>query len=246
MVTRGRTRSRTRAAFPPNAVAGLDTCSAPPVGALRAWKRRASVLAVYVGGVNRACANWNLSASWVHEARAAGWHLVPVYVGLQPSCARFRRRITPLYAASEGRAAADDAITQAGLLGIRRGAPLYFDMESYNSRNVTCRTGVLTFLNAWTRRLHSRGYVSGVYAGAGSGARYLASTTSLGGHALAKPDSIWVAYWDGKQNLSAGSYLPGSAWRGRRRIKQYRGPHWETHGKFRLNIDSDWVYGSVY
>jgi hypothetical protein len=119
-------------------------------------------------------------------------------------------------------------------------------MEGYNSRNATCRNGVLTFLDGWTRRLHARGYRSGVYAGAGSGAGYLAVTTSVAGHALAEPDAIWVAYWDGKANLTAGPYLPGSAWRGRRRIKQYRGPHWETHGKVRLNIDSDLVYGLVY
>ncbi len=242
----GQPVARARAAFPRHPVTGFDTCNAPSLSALNAWRGWASVVAVYIGGANRACANRNLSASWVHDARAVGWHLVPVYVGLQPSCDRFGGRINPVYAAGEGRAAADDAMTQARELGIRREAPLYFDMEAYNSRNAACRGGVLTFLDGWTRQLHAHHYVSGVYTGAGSGALDLSGSTSIGRHALAKPDSIWVGYWDGKRTLTAGPYLPSGAWSGRRRIKQYQGPHWETHGKVRLNIDSDVVYGSVY
>jgi hypothetical protein len=204
------------------------------------------VVAVYIGGADRACGDRNLSASWVSEVRSAGWHIIPAYVGLQPSCDHFSGRIKPDDAAGEGQAAADDAISQAGSLGIGPGAPLYFDMEDYNSRNSTCRMGVLTFLDAWTRELHARGYVSGVYSSATSGVRDLASTDSIGGHALSTPDSIWIGLWDGHDNVSALTYLPGSEWTGTRRIKQYQGPHWETHGKARLNIDSDCVDGAVY
>ena len=38
---------------------------------------------VYIGGLNRACSQPNLTASWVREQVAAGWHLIPTYVGLQ-------------------------------------------------------------------------------------------------------------------------------------------------------------------
>jgi glycoside hydrolase-like protein len=203
-------------------------------------------VAVYIGGANRACANTNLSASWVRSARAMGWHLVPTYVGLQASCNKFGSRINPKAAASEGRAAANDAITRAGKLGIGRGAPLYFDMEAYRSGNGTCRTGVLTFLDAWTRQLHARKYVSGVYSSAGSGARDLANTKSIARHSLAKPDSIWIGLWDGKDNVTTLPFVSSKLWAGRRRIKQYQGPHSETHGKVRINIDSDCVYGAVY
>ena len=234
------------AAYPSRPVAGFDVCTAPSAAALRAWKGRASVLAAYIGGADRACPDGNLSAAWVSEVRGAGWHLMPAYVGLQASCGHFHGRINPRSAASEGTAAANDAIARASELGIGRGAPIYDDMEDYNSRNVTCRTGVLAFLSAWTRQLHARGYVSGVYSGARSGVRDLAATRSVGGRALAKPDSVWIALWDGRNNLSASPYISGSAWTGRRRVKQYRGPHSETHGKVRLNIDSDWVYGAEY
>lgn len=232
--------------FPAKPVPGFDTCTTPSRAALAAWRGRASVVGIYIGGVNRACPSGNLSASWVRSARAAGWHLLPTYVGLQPSCDHFSGRIDPARAASEGRAAADDAVTQAGNLGIGRGAPIYADMEEYNRRNAGCRRAVLTFLDAWTRELHARHYTSGVYSSYGSGARDLASTGSIGGHSLAKPDSIWIGRWDGKKDLSAGPYVPSSAWSGQRRVKQFQGAHWETHNRVRLNIDSDWVYGRVY
>ena len=204
------------------------------------------MIAAYIGGADRACGNRNLSASWVRNARKVGWHLLPTYVGLQPSCDNYSGRIHPADAAAEGRAAADDAITRAGRLGMRRGTPLYFDMEAYDTRNGSCRTGVLTFLDAWTRQLHRRGYVSGVYSSAGSGIKDLGAARSVVGHALDRPDSVWIGLWDGKNNLSALPYVSGSWWSGKRRSKQYQGPHWERHGKVRLNIDSDNVYGAMY
>ena len=36
---------------------------------------------IYFGGDNRACAQPNLTAGWVTEQRAAGWHLMPIYLG---------------------------------------------------------------------------------------------------------------------------------------------------------------------
>ena len=38
---------------------------------------------IYVGGANEACAQPNLSPSWVAQESAAGWVLLPIYVGLQ-------------------------------------------------------------------------------------------------------------------------------------------------------------------
>jgi Domain of unknown function (DUF1906) len=241
-----RGRSNGAAYFPSRPVEGIDTCRTPSASAMRAWRKRASVMAVYIGGADRACGNGNLSASWVSQVRAEGWHLIPTYVGLQASCEAFGGRIDPRRASSEGRAAADDAITQAGELRIGRGAPLYYDMEEYSTQNSACRTGVLTFLDTWTRELHARGYLSGVYTSARPGGHDIANAGSVGGHSMAKPDSIWIGFWDGRDNLSAAPYVPGSAWSGRRRIKQYRGSHWETVGKARLNVDSDRVYGPVY
>ena len=38
---------------------------------------------IYIGGVNMACAQPNLTKGWVNHEIASGWHPVPLYVGLQ-------------------------------------------------------------------------------------------------------------------------------------------------------------------
>ena len=40
-------------------------------------------IGVYIGGTNMACAQPNLNSAWVSGQSAAGWHLIPIYVGLQ-------------------------------------------------------------------------------------------------------------------------------------------------------------------
>ena len=47
---------------------------------------------IYIGGVNSPCSQPNLRTSWVDREIAAGWHLIPLYVGLQaPRRLRLRR-----------------------------------------------------------------------------------------------------------------------------------------------------------
>ena len=131
-------------------------------------------------------------------------------------------------------------------LGLVEGGPIYFDMEAYNSGSRTCRDSVLSFLDKWTRQLHARGYVSGVYSSAASGAADLGTATSVYGRKLAKPDSLWFALWDDRANLIGTPYLLNSWWSPGRRIKQYAGSHWVKVDGVKLNIDSDWVQGAVY
>jgi hypothetical protein len=54
-------------------------------------------------------------------------------------------------------------------------------MEHYTASDTSCRTAVLRYLSSWTKELHRKGYLSGVYANLGSGAPHLsaayASTT---------------------------------------------------------------------
>ena len=62
---------------------------------------------VYIGGANMACSQANLTSGWVSTETAAGWHLIPTYVGLQApvddcGCAS----IDPGQATAQGRAAA--------------------------------------------------------------------------------------------------------------------------------------------
>jgi hypothetical protein len=225
---------------------GFDTCTAPSLQTMRAWRQKYSAAAVYIGGVEMACGYGNLSASWVRAVRAMGWSLIPIWVGVQAPCTGFSQKINPSYAAPEGAGAAREAVLHAKSFGIWRGAPVYFDMEAYNSSRTLCRHSVLSFLNAWTRQLHARGYASGVYSSAGSAAEDLGNASSVYGRPLAKPDSIWFALWDNRANLVGTPYLLSFWWNPDRRIKQYQGPHWHKVGRIRLNIDSDWVEGAVY
>ena len=74
--------------IPSPPVNGFDTCTAPSVNAMKAWKRRYSAIGVYIGGQNMACDYGNLSASWVKSVHSMGWSLLPLYVGLQAPCNR--------------------------------------------------------------------------------------------------------------------------------------------------------------
>ena len=105
---------------------GFDTCTAPSSGAMSDWRAGSPYRAVgiYIRGAQRACSQPNLTASWVKTQATAGWHFIPLYVGLQAD------QITS--AADDGRRSADDAIEHAQSLGFGAGTPLYYDMEAYH------------------------------------------------------------------------------------------------------------------
>lgn len=219
---------------------GFDACTAPSKRAMRAWRNSFTAANIYIGGAARACADGNLSKSWVRAVKKMGWKLIPTYVGLQAPCNPFSAKIDPGRARAQGRDSANDAISEARSFGLSTGAPLYFDMEGYNSGDAGCRTAVRKFLDGWTDRLHERDYISGVYGSVSSTVVDLAHAKHI-----TKPDGIWFAHWDGKANTTS-PYMSSSWWPGRQRIKQYRGAHTETHGGVRLSIDSNRVDGFVY
>jgi Domain of unknown function (DUF1906) len=230
----------------PAAMPGFDTCTAPSLQAMQAWRKSYSVAAIYIGGAEMACDYGNLSASWVRSVRAMGWSLIPIYVGLQAPCTSFTEKINPLHAAADGTGAAENALSDARSFGLGTHTPIYFDMEAYDGANNDCRDSVLSFLNQWTRELHDQHYVSGVYSSAASGAEDLGNATSVYGWPLAEPDAMWFALWDNKANVDGTPYLLNSWWNPGRRIKQYQGSHWVKIGGIKLDIDSDWVQGPVY
>jgi hypothetical protein len=215
--------------------AGFDTCEAPSLPAMRAWREDFVATNVYIGGVARACPNRRLSREWVSAVRDMGWRLIPTYVGPQAPCTRYQSRFTRHDAARQGRRSAEDAVRRARALGLPRHTPLYFDMEAYGRR---CRRSVLRFLDAWTKRVRARHYVSGVYGSLGSGIADLGRATGI-----SKPQTVWFAHWDRDDGLDGD--LPERWWPGHRRIKQYRGDHVEKHGGYRLAVDSDAVDGYV-
>jgi hypothetical protein len=231
---------------PSTPLPGFDTCTAPSVQAMRAWRKSFSAAAIYIGGAEMACDYGNLSASWVKAVKAMGWSLIPLYVGLQAPCNSFKQEIQPGHAAAEGKSAAQAAVLDAKSFGLGTGTPIYFDMEAYNSGSSSCRDSVLSFLNRWTRKLHNLHYISGVYSSAASGAENLGNATSVYGNTMAKPDAMWFALWDNRANLLGMPYLLNTWWNPGRRIKQYEGSHWVKVNGVKLNIDSDWVQGPVY
>ncbi|MGE5282653.1 MAG: DUF1906 domain-containing protein [Chloroflexota bacterium] len=222
---------------------GFDACAAPSARAMSAWGTSPyRAIGVYIGGINRACSQPNLTATWVGERVASGWHLIPTYVGRQAptssctSCAK----LSASRAAGQGAAAARDAVAKAQSIAMGPGSPIYFDMEAY-SRNSSASAATLTFLSAWTTELHAQGYVSGVYSSSSSGIADLARAI---GSSYALPDDVWTANWNGFQNTN-DPFLPASAWASHQRIHQYRGGHNETYGLVTINIDNDYVDGAT-
>lgn len=219
---------------------GFDTCTAPSLATMRAWRPSFKVTNIYIGGAARGCAQPNLTASWVRQVRAMGYRLTATYVGLQAPCGSRPQRFTARSAAWQGTQAAADAARRAKALGIPAGKPLYYDMEAYNHKKSACRAAVLRFVDNWVDRLKTEGYKPCLYSSSKSGIR------DVGRSSISKPSCVWFANWDRRAGVYGDPFLPDAWWSPHRRVKQYRGGHRETHGGVTLNIDSDVVDGRVY
>jgi len=229
------TRARPATLGPPQGFfrgRGFDTCAAPSAAAMKRWlASRYRAIGIYIGGLNRACGQSNLTAAWISAIQAEGWHYFPLYAGLQARCVlgdQGDATITRRKAAAEGKAAAGDAVTQARNLGIPPGTPLIYDMEAYAG----CGRQVIAFLAAWDSELHGEGYRAGIYESFSN----IGNLVSAAG-AMTEPDVIDYADWDGRATVWS-SYMP-PVWTGHQRIHQYRGGHDRTWGRVTLNIDSD-------
>ena len=251
LVTAARTAAATGHAAPAHAASaaggiytglGFDSCSTPSTGAMSAWAASPfRGIGVYIGGTNMACSQSNLSSAWVSHQSAAGWHLMPIYVGLQaPSNSCGCAAISSAAAGAQGTAAANDAITRAESIGLGPGNPIYYDMEGYNRGSGTSAT-VMRFLGAWTTQLHAAGFTSGVYSSADSGIQDLVAKQGTG---YQEPDDIWIANWNGAQN-TADSNVPSSDWAAHQRVHQFRGGHNDTYGGVTINIDDDYLDGAT-
>ncbi|HEY8764225.1 MAG TPA: DUF1906 domain-containing protein [Solirubrobacteraceae bacterium] len=221
---------------------GFDPCSTPSTSALTAWAASPyRTVGVYLGGANMACAQPNLTASWVRTEAAAGWHFIPTYVGLQaPGNSCGCAAIQPGQAAAEGAAAATDAIMRAQAVGLGRGNPIYFDMEAYPTGGSTT-AAVKSFLSAWTSTLHASGYLSGVYSSANSG---IGDLVAAQGTAFLEPDAIWIARWDNNHS-TADPGVPSYEWAAHQRIHQFSGGQNVTYGGVTINIDGDYLDGAT-
>jgi Domain of unknown function (DUF1906) len=222
----------------------FDTCNAPKPFDLSAWLASPyRALGIYIGGVNRACDNSQLSPDWTASAISTGFGLIPIYVGLQAPCVGQGgvAKITPNIATSQGTAAADDAVTDSTALALPAGSPLYFDMEGYSLNNPACTQAVQAFVVGWVNELHALGYLAGVYGSAASTMRDLQPLATTG----SSPDDVWIADWNGDKGVFGDPYVSDAYWTNHQRLHQYSGGHQETWGGVTLDVDSDFVDGAV-
>ncbi|MFF0727081.1 glycoside hydrolase domain-containing protein [Streptomyces sp. NPDC004134] len=221
---------------------GFDACAAPSQTAMDAWLAGSPYRAVgvYISGATRACAQPNLTASWVTNQTNKGWHLIPIDVGRQAPCSSFSNKMSsdPVTARAQGVSAANASVTAAQSLGIPAGSALYSDIEGYTS-TASCKAAVMSYVSGWTEGLHAKGYLSGLYSSASSGIRDAASVYD--DTRYLRVDHLWFAWWNGVADTDAGSYVPDSYWAGHQRIHQYVGEVYETYGGQRLHIDRNYL-----
>lgn len=222
---------------------GFDACAAPSQSVMDAWWKSTDYASfgIYIGGASRGCAQPNLTAAWVSQQAATGWHLVPTYVGSQAPCTHFQNRMSYSLssARAEGRTEASDAVSEAGALGIVAPSTIFVDIEAYDSSNAACVRAVLGYVSGWTYQLHRSGYQAGVYSSASSGIHDL--STHYDSPGFLSPDDIWIAWWNGKTDVDGGTYVPDTQWSAHRRDHQYAGNVSESHDGYRLSIDRDYL-----
>ena len=220
---------------------GFDACTAPAQDLMSTWLTASPYRAVgiYTSGVNRFCAQPQLSASWVRTQQTAGWHLLPIHMGLQPYCTTSNKqfRFTAANAGASGVAAADEAVAAARALGLAAETAIFLDVEAYSTTDQACRTAVLDYQSAWTARLHDLGFLSGFYSSLASG--ITDQVAAYPSPSWVRPDYLWFARYDGVATVSS-PVIPESYWP-HRRIKQYQSPTQtggaETWGGVSLSVD---------
>jgi hypothetical protein len=230
---------------------GFDQCVAPRQAVMDAWLTSSPywAIGIYIAGDSRGCTYQpNLTPEWVSTQLHNGWRLLPLTVGPQASCAtRYRQeaRISPnpdghyAKARKQGRKEAASTVRAALALGISPRSTLWYDIEPFDITRTGCRESALTFLSAWTRKLHDRHFVSGVYSNAASGMTMLdAAARRPGRHTM--PDRIWIAHWNLQDDLYS-PYIRDTIWMPHKRVHQYRGATHETHGGIRLKIDLNYM-----
>ena len=211
---------------------GFDTCSAPAAAAMDRWLASGDrAIGIYIGGVNRACAQSSLTASWITAIRAQGWHYFPLYPGLQaPAC--WRQGMPPSPRPARPPRARPPPTT-------RRARPWTWASRREPRSATTWRRmraaplEVTTFLSSWDVELHVRGYRAAVYESFSDIGDLVSAAATM-----TEPDVIYYADWDGHATTTS-SYMPARMWTHHQRIHQYLGGHKVTWDGVTMDIDSD-------
>jgi hypothetical protein len=213
---------------------GIDTCSAPSVDQMRAyWASPYGNIGIYIGGALRACAQPNLTSSWLQQVgpTGIGWHFLPIWVGPQAACTSFSARISydPATAYQQGRTEARSAYNATVNLGMdTANAPITYDLEYFNTSDAGCVASARQFVQGWVDEMHVPApQLAGIYTNSCILPNFASLTTP--------PDFIWAAEWDGKPSTWALSCVSSGSWYYNQRHKQYAGGHNETWNGVTLN-----------
>lgn len=149
---------------------GLDVGDAPSVAEMQySWANyRYFYIGIYVSGINRSPEPY-LSRDWVSQVYDIGFSFIPIDVGYQaPVGCELAEQVgngwarmsaDPSTAHNQGIQQAVDASAAASSYGIDPPAPVYLDIEAYQTGISSCKTAVLEFIRGWTIQLEQ-------YAGA--------------------------------------------------------------------------------
>lgn len=230
----------------------FDTCDTPDSATMDAWRLSSPFwgVGVYLGGEATTCDRTNLTGTWVTRQAKRGWRILPLWVGPQATCSTvpYAADIDPdpassyAAAAAQGRRNAYAAALAAKNLGIAPRSTLWYDIEDFGLDDDHCRRSTLTFLSAWTTRLHALGYRSGVYSNVSAAVDALdyADTVSPGSYTL--PDQVWYAWENGRADTFIDRrWVRGDNWTPHARVHQYDLDTWATYGGATLKIDRNFL-----
>ncbi len=226
---------------------GFDMCQDPDTGQTNAWWPGTPwwFIGLYVGGSSMGCSQPNLSAQYLNDVNAQGWHLGFFWVGPQAPCSGFASQFSsdPGTAYQQGRneaAAAYNMLWQnLGIANFADHTPVTYDLEAFNGSQCNALAAAQSFVHGWIYQLHlPTPQLAGVY-GSTCGS-YLDSYRPD-----PFPDFIWGASWDGNPSTGAMPCVSSGNWIANQRIKQFVGGHNETWNGVTLNIDTDCANGPM-
>jgi hypothetical protein len=171
----------------------------------------------------------NLNAAWVNAIQNQGWGLIPIWFGLQASCALnnqgtpFASVIStdPATARTQGMKEADLALSSILTNGFLPDGPtiVYHDIENYTpAPSSQCSLAVIAFLSGWVTGLHAHNILAGVYGNQGPMRVDFSQVSPL-------PDDAWIAAYNKKVTIwGLLGASDGTLWRNDKRIHQYQQP----------------------
>lgn len=224
---------------------GLDSCNAPTHAQMAAFwhQTRWWWWGVYIGGVNRACPNNNLTAHWIRKETGRGWGLQPIWVGKQAPCASQSGLATMSIhrhrAWKQGRQAARKAFRRTRQLGMSRHVPIVYDMEAFDTSRRRCVRAVKAYVQGWSHQLNDRAHAVPGYYGSSC-----ASAVSAMWRIHPRPAYVWAANYGSGRHVHTMSCVPSGIWP--HRLKQYAGGSSVSANGVTLNVDKDCALGPMY